>query len=151
MLLSELRNILQTLQEVAFILPDGTRVPAHFHLTEIGQLDKRFMDCGGTIRRESIISMQLWTSLDIWHRLDAQKTIRIIDTAIHQLALGDHSVEVEYQGETIQKFNLDFDHDVFRLQPINTACLAADACGIPTLSEVKEKVSSCCAPGSGCC
>jgi len=151
MLLSEFKNILQASNELTFALPNGTTVPAHFHVTEIGQMDKRFMDCGGTIRNESIISMQLWTSVDVWHRLDPQKTVRIIEAAVEQLQLGDHTIEVEYQGETIQKFHLAFDNDMFRLKPINTACLASDACGVPTFAEIKEKVSSCCAPGSGCC
>ena len=32
-----------------FILPDGDVVPAHFHITEVGHVAKRFIDCGGTL------------------------------------------------------------------------------------------------------
>jgi hypothetical protein len=151
MKLSEFKNHLATVDQLAFILPDGNAVPAHFHLTEIGQIDKRFMDCGGTVRSEMAISMQLWTSVDLWHRLDAVKTLRIIDQAIATLDLGDHPIEVEYQGSTVQKFHLAFRQGVFHLTAVQTACLASDACGIPTLQEVKTKAQSCCAPGSGCC
>lgn len=151
MKLSEFKNHLAAVDQLAFVLPDGSAVPAHFHVTEIGQVEKRFMDCGGTIRSEKAISIQLWTSVDVWHRLDAVKTLRIIDQAIGALELGDHSIEVEYQGTTVEKYQLAFRQGVFHLIALQTACLASDACGIPTLQEIQTKAPSCCAPGSGCC
>jgi hypothetical protein len=151
MKLSEFKKHLIEVDALHFVLPNGTQVPAHFHLTEIGQLDKRFIDCGGTMRTEQTISMQLWTSVDVWHRLEAAKAIRIIDMAIDQLMLGDHPIEVEYQGESIQKFNLEFAAGVFHLVNTNTACLASDACGIPAVKHAVETVKSCCTPGGGCC
>ena len=30
-----------------FILPDGDQIPAHYHITEVGHVTKRFIDCGG--------------------------------------------------------------------------------------------------------
>ena len=35
---------------LAFALPDGGFVPAHFHITEVGHVEKNFIDCGGTVR-----------------------------------------------------------------------------------------------------
>lgn len=151
MLLSEFKTHLSTIDQLTFVLPDGPLVPAHFHLTEIGEIDKRFMDCGGTVRTERAICLQLWSSVDVWHRLDGQKALRIVDMSIDALLLGDHPVEVEYQGTTIQKFHLAFRQGVFHLVPMQTACLAADACGVPSVKEIQSKVQSCCAPGSGCC
>ena len=51
MKLSELKSILDEIETVEFELPDGNLIPQHFHVTEIGQVDKRFMDC--RIKRDS--------------------------------------------------------------------------------------------------
>jgi len=32
---------------VIFVLPDGDVIPAHYHVTEVGHVTKRFVDCGG--------------------------------------------------------------------------------------------------------
>ena len=47
MKLSEIKQHLQNLKTIAFQLPNGDLVPAHFHVTEVGQISKRFIDCGG--------------------------------------------------------------------------------------------------------
>lgn len=46
MTLAETKALLPTLDALAFKLENGMPVPAHFHLTEIGVVDKRFVDCG---------------------------------------------------------------------------------------------------------
>jgi hypothetical protein len=85
MLLSEFTKHLETLSEVNFQKPDGTEVPKHFHITEVGQINKKFIDCGGTIRNENVISMQLWESIDFWHRLEPSKLISIIKLSQEKL------------------------------------------------------------------
>ncbi len=151
MKLSDFKNHLQTVTEVTFLKPEGTPIPKHFHITEVGQIDKKFIDCGGTVRSESQVSMQLWESIDVWHRLVPEKLTTIIDLSKKKLDIGDHEVEIEYQGETIGKFGIEFENGVFRLTTKSTACLASDSCGIPALSLVTQKISSCCTPGGGCC
>ena len=42
MKLSALKIILQELNQVEFILPNGDKVPEHFHVTEIGKIEKTF-------------------------------------------------------------------------------------------------------------
>lgn len=155
MKLSEVQSALVGLNEVRFELPNGDRVPEHFHVTEVGQIDKYFMDCGGTVRKESVINFQLFTATDYDHRLSAQKLSSIISLSQKQLSLADLEVEVEFQGTTIEKYHLAFERGAFRLVPTKTDCLAKDACGIPTETEA-QKVStvaaaSVCTPGSGCC
>ena len=54
MKLSEIKNQLATLDAVTFLLPNGTMVPQHFHVTEVGQITKDFIDCGGKIRHENV-------------------------------------------------------------------------------------------------
>ena len=64
MLLSELSHLLSDLSEIVFIATDGSVVPAHFHITEVGRVDRYFIDCGGAKRTQTKINLQLCTALD---------------------------------------------------------------------------------------
>ena len=153
MKLSEFKNQLSGLREIAFELPDGSLVPAHFHVTEVGKVSKHFIDCGGTLREEMKISFQLWEENDYNHRLHPDKLVHIIDLATKKLNLPDAQIEVEYQGESINKYELDFNGNNFLLVNTQTACLAKDACGLPE-KKPKLKLSelqNSCNPASGCC
>src|SRR5690606_9114147 len=55
MKLSEIKEILPALENVEFQLENGTFVPEHFHVTEVGQIIKNFIDCGGVIRKEKAV------------------------------------------------------------------------------------------------
>ena len=154
MKLSEIKNILTNLQELHFVLENGEQVPDHFHVTEIGQINKRFIDCGGVMRDEKAINFQLWFSTDNDHRLEAEKLKKIIALSEEKLGLEDVEIEVEYQQSTIGKFGLEFNGSEFVLTAKTTACLAQDACGIPQEKprvKLSELQSSSCVPGSGCC
>lgn len=156
MKLSELKTILKDYKSVKFQLPNGKMVPNHFHVTEVGNIQKHFIDCGGTIRKESVINFQLFTATDYDHRLSAQKLRSIIELSEEKLDLEDFEIEVEYQGDTIGKYGLEFQNGVFQLTSTQTDCLAKDKCGIPQekprirLSTLQAQESGC-TPGSGCC
>ena len=157
MLLSEIKSKLPALSQLTFLLPDGSSVPAHFHITEVGQVNKKFIDCGGTVREEKVINFQLWEAGDYDHRLGAKKLLDIIELSERVLDLENLEVEVEYQGDTIGKYGLDFNGEAFVLTRKLTDCLAMDKCGIPAqkpkirLSEWQASQASCCTPNSGCC
>ncbi len=156
MKLSEVKEKLNSVSEVSFVLPNGAHVPAHFHVTEVGEITKHFIDCGGTVRIEKVINFQLWEANDFDHRLAPQKLLNIIQLSEKVLNIGDYEVEVEYQTETIGKFNIDFNGSNFLLVNKQTNCLAQDKCGIPTEKlkvNLKDltKTESCCTPGGGCC
>ena len=53
------------------MLPDGDFVPAHFHVTEVGRVQKDFIDCGGTVRSATACVLQVWVADDTAHRLGA--------------------------------------------------------------------------------
>jgi len=156
MKLSQIKNILKTIEGVNFNLPDGTMVPEHFHVTEVGLITKKFIDCGGTVRKESVVNFQLWDANDFEHRLKPQKLVNIIELSEKVLGIGDFEIEVEYQSTTIGKYDLDFNGKYFVLLNKKTACLAQDQCGIPA-EKHKVKLSdmnnepSCCNPGGSCC
>lgn len=154
MKLSELKQYLKTVDFLQFKLWDGSIVPKHFHVTEIGWVDKQFIDCGGTIRREEKINFQLWYSDDQDHRLAPEKLVHIIELSEKTLELKDAEIEVEYQSNTISKYDLVFEGEAFVLMPTQTDCLAKDHCGIDIQKpkvKLTELQSSCCEPGSGCC
>ncbi|UQD56667.1 DUF6428 family protein [Flavobacterium sp. K5-23] len=156
MKLSEIKTQLATLDTVAFILPNGTYVPEHFHVTEIGFITKNFIDCGGKVRNETVVNFQLWDANDFEHRLKPRKLLDIIALSEKVLGIEDFEIEVEYQAETIGKYDLDFNGKDFILVNKQTACLALDQCAIPTekqkinLVEVSSQTNSC-TPGGGCC
>ncbi|HLN96071.1 MAG TPA: DUF6428 family protein, partial [Flavobacterium sp.] len=86
MKLSEIKKHLATAEFVNFMLPDGTFVPEHFHITEVGAVTKHFIDCGGTVRKENVVNFQLWNADDYDHRLKPQKMLNII--ALSEKVLG---------------------------------------------------------------
>lgn len=156
MKLSEIKEVLSQTEEIRFQLPNGSYVPNHFHVTEVGSIQKHFIDCGGTIRLESVINFQLYTASDYDHRLSAQKLKSIIELSEEKLGLGNQEIEVEYQAETIGKYGLEFNGKDFLLTTKQTDCLAKDNCGIPTkekksLSSLTVEASACCGPDSNCC
>ncbi len=151
MKLQEFKNLLNEVSEVNFKLENGEDVSKHFHITEVGQINKKFIDCGGTIRNEQKVNFQLWQSVDVWHRLEPKTLLKIIELSEEKVGVKNHEIEIEYQSETIGKYGIDFDGKNFILTSQSTACLASDKCGIPTIKQIKEKAQECCTPGGGCC
>ena len=155
MKLSEVKEALAGINELTFRLEDGTQVPAHFHVTEVGSVKRHFIDCGGTVRKDEAVNFQLWSANDHDHRLAATKLLDIILLSEKKLGLTNSDVEVEYQTNTIGTYGLEFDGEVFVLTSTQTDCLAKENCGI---TEKMESViagqlgqTSCCTPGGGCC
>lgn len=151
MTLYQIKEHLSTLKEIGFKLPNGDLVPAHFHVTEVGKVVKDFIDCGGTVRHEAVANFQLWNADDYNHRLHPEKLVSIIELSEKTLGLGDLPIEVEYQGETIGKYQLGFDGTYFILENKQTDCLAKDKCAIPEKDTMIPIANNTCAPGSGCC
>lgn len=154
MKLQEVKNQLKNIETLNFKLEDGTFVPGHFHVTEVGKITKNFIDCGGTVRTEEVVNFQLWSADDYDHRLHPEKLISIIELSEKVLGIGNNEVEVEYQAETIGKFGLEFDGKNFLLTSKQTDCLAKDNCGIPAekpKAKISELQGNSCTPGGGCC
>ncbi len=151
----ELVQHLSVKQQVQFQLEDGTPVPDHFHVTEMGLVLKNYVDCGGKMRNERSATFQLWVAGDTDHRMTSQKFLGIIAIADGLYGIQDLEVQVEYQQDTIGVFDLNYNGENFILESKQTACLAEDACGIPaskqkiSLSELGN--SNQCTPGGGCC
>lgn len=157
MKLSEIKKHLSTAEAVNFELEDGTKVPEHFHVTEVGIVTKQFIDCGGTVRNEKVANFQLWDADDFEHRLKPGKLLSIIGLSEKVLGMEDLEIEVEYQSHTIGKYDLAFNGKDFVLIAKQTNCLAPDKCGVPTekpklnLIQLQPENQNACTPGGGCC
>lgn len=154
MTIEQIKTHLKASETISFKLPNGSLVPSHFHVTEVGKITKDFIDCGGTLRKEQVANFQFWEANDYDHRLHPEKLIKIIELAQAKLGIEDLEIEVEYQGDTIGKYGIDFDGQQFLLTSKKTTCLAMDKCGVPaesTMTNLAESGSSCCGPDSSCC
>src|SRR5690625_4963665 len=155
MKLSEIKNKLNKLDKIAFQLPNGEIVPNHFHVTEVGKITKHFIDCGGTVRNEEVVNFQLWNANDYDHRLHPEKLLSIIELSERVLGIKDLEIEVEYQGDTIGKFGLDFDGKKFLLNTKHNVSYSNIQCGTTshmiTINISEFNNGSSCTPGSGCC
>lgn len=155
MTLSEIKDHLSKSETIAFELPDGSLVPSHFHVTEVGRVTKDFIDCGGKRRKEEVANFQLWEENDYDHRLHPEKLVHIIELSEKTLEMGDLPIEVEYQGTTIGKYDLEHNGKNFVLTSKQTACLAKEECGVPVKKEMVDisnmATSNSCTPGGGCC
>lgn len=131
------------------MLPDGDFVPAHFHVTEVGRVQKDFVDCGGTIRSATSCVLLVWVAGDTDHRLDTSKLARILDLAAPLLKATDLPVEVEYEDGRVSQFPVSAAEVtpagvLLHLGSKHTACLAPDRCGV-------EATGQSCCPTPGCC
>lgn len=77
------------------MLPGRGFVPEHYHITEVGRLQKDFIDCGGTTRSLAACLLQIWVADDEDHRLQTTKLAQIMEVALPVLKNDDLPVEVE--------------------------------------------------------
>ena len=153
MLITAFKQTLRELDTLKFQLPNGEFVPAHFHITEVGNITRNFIDCGGVQRQENKLNLQLWVASDTDHRLKPTNLLNILQLAEKQLGNSNLEVEVEYQQSTIGRYKLAFNGAVFQLINTQTACLAPNQCGIPQ-EKPRVRVTAnglSCNPDSDCC
>lgn len=157
MYLSEFNQLLSTIKHLSVLKPNGQPIPPHFHITEMGLVQKNFIDCGNTIRSEKWVSFQIWLANDTEHRLEPAKLQKIIAKSTSLFGMDDHPIEIEFQGETIGKYDLAFTNGHFQLIPKQTQCLAQDHCGIPqektrkSLAELTKSSSASIQVNNNCC
>jgi Family of unknown function (DUF6428) len=157
MKISEFKTYLNNLDSVNFKLPNGILVPLHFHITEVGRISKHFIDCGGDVHEEKYANLQIWVADDYDHRVEPRTVISILELSKKVLNDEDLDIEVEYQTDTIGKYDLGFENNAFQLVAKETDCLAKIKCNIPfskpkiRFSELGVVSQNSCTPGGGCC
>lgn len=141
---------------VTFATPDGERVPAHFHITEVGHLTKTFLDCGGKRHATGSCLLQVWVADDTDHRLQASKLAGIFDRADGLLPDMELPVEIEAEAPVLTQLPLTRCEVgdaalLFHTERKHTDCMAKDIC-LPDFSlPALPGQQGTCAPGSGCC
>ncbi|HSI86782.1 MAG: DUF6428 family protein [Candidatus Methylacidiphilales bacterium] len=173
MKLSEFNSLLNAHPdaELRFVLPGGESVAVHSHVTEIGRVEKLFIDCGGKPHRTVTCQIQVWEYLDTDHRLTPGVLARIFDKAAPIFGGEDVPMEVEFEQGVISQYPVKssvFEDGklAFELETKHTACLAMDRCGLAPGEESAEgsgccggddaeeeeaEATSCCSSKSGCC
>jgi hypothetical protein len=143
-----------------FILPDGDTIPAHFHVTEVGHVAKRFIDCGGTIHDTTdTCVLQTYVADDVDHRLSGKVFAKILDLGEAVLPHGDLNVEVEYDCCVVSQYPIanaqpNGEYLDFKLGSKQTDCLAKEKCGIGDAGcgpGVDTNATAASAPTASCC
>ena len=115
---------------------DGDTLPLHFHITEVGKVHKKFIDCGGTLRELTTCVLQIWVANDLDHRLKSGKVSKILQLAQTSLDLSDDlEVEIEYETNAVSLYPLtsigfSMTGLCLNLGSKHTACLAPERCGV---------------------
>lgn len=153
MTVAALKRVLSAAPELPLTVlwPDGDPIEAHFHITEVGRVQKDFIDCGGTIRRTVTCLLQTWVGEDEEHRLTAGKLLKAFEHAAPVLGGEDLPVELEYEACNVIQFTVaavdrEAQRLVVRLGAKHTDCLAKELCGV---ASEKTPAGGCC--GSGGC
>ena len=128
-----------------FMLPDGSFVPAHYHITEVGRVQKDFVDCGGTVRRLVTCLLQTWVGDDVDHRITGGKLLKAFAHAAPVLGNEDLPVELEYETCNVVQLVVasakrEEDRLVLQLGSKHTDCLAKELC----LPSARGTAQGCC-------
>lgn len=123
---------------------DGEPIEPHFHVTEVGRVQKDFVDCGGTVRRLVTCLLQTWVGDDLDHRITAGKLLKAFEHAAPVLGAEDLPVELEYETCNVVQLVVasvkqESDRLVLQLGSKHTDCLAKELCVPSTAGK------------SGCC
>ena len=154
MKLHELKSLLTAHPNKQFRLqlPDESQIPVSFHVTEVGQINKAFIDCGGKVHSTQTCQLQVWLGPDEDHRLSTSKLASILQLASGIVPNDDIDVEVEYEGTLISQYpvleySLSDEAVTLHLTTKHTDCLAKELCLLP----MSATESSCGCGPSGCC
>ena len=159
MQLSELKKTLakNSSRNIRFVLPTGTKIPPHAHVTEVARIDKKYIDCGGTRRTDTVCRLQTWFQDDTDHRLTAGKLSTILEKSASFFDKEDPEVDVEHEAPfishfPIEKIEANGDTLIVHLGVKHTACLAEDRCVPPNLYKpYQSKILPKTIAKKGCC
>lgn len=160
MKLSQFTDLLRTHPDKPFhlVLPGANTVPVSFHITEVGHVTKKFIDCGGKVHAVQTCQLQAWLGTDSDHRLLAGKMAGALGVAGTKgiLPAGeDLDVEFEYEDKTISQYpvagyTVTDEAVVLTLASKHTDCLAKESCPPSLLLALGAAPAVCCGPSCDC-
>ena len=159
MKISHFTSLLEAHSEKPFhlVLPGENVVPVSFHITEVGHVTKKFIDCGGKLHTAQSCQLQAWLGDDTDHRLYAGKMAGVLNLARAKGVLPegeDLDVEIEYEDTAISQYTvagyaITDSAVVLSLGAKHTDCLAKEYC-LPSLPMAVGEAAGC-GCGPGCC
>ena len=140
------------------VLPGESVVPHSFHITEVGHVTKRSIDCGGKLHTVQSCQLQTWLGTDTDHRLYAGKMAGVLGLARAKGVLPDGEdldVEIEYEDTAISQYTVTGyavtnSAVVLNLAGKHTDCPAKEACVPNALLMATGGVAGCVC-GPSCC
>ncbi len=160
MKISQFEDLLKSHPQKSFhlVLPGESVVPVSFHITEVGHVAKKFIDCGGRLHTVQACQLQAWLGPDTDHRLYAGKMAGVLNLARARGVLPDGEdldVEIEYEDTAISQYTVaDYavteSAVVLSLAGKHTDCLAKESC-LPTPLTMAAGEPAGCGCGPGCC
>ncbi len=162
MTLSDFKTLLQDNRDKGFrlVLPDHNAVPISFHITEVAYAQKKFIDCGGTMRDTQTCQLQAWGGPDEDHRIAAGKMADVLGRAGKFLPDHDLDLEIEYETSAISQYpvahaDISGEFVTLHLTTKHTACLAPELCIAPAPKAgtiaLELSTNACGCGPSGCC
>ena len=114
-----------------FVLPDGEYIPSHAHVTEVGHVVRKFIDCGGMTGKDEKIVLQTHVGDDIDHRLRSDRFSKILKFGARVLPDADLDVDVEYDCCVVAQYPIaaarrEGEHLNLILQRGRTQCRARE-------------------------
>ena len=147
MTLREFKALLEANRNKQFLiqLPNQNQVPVSFHITEVGQVSKTFIDCGGKVHSVQTCQLQAWVGDDTDHRIETGKMADILKLAKSIVPNDEIDLEIEYEDTTISQYPVEDytvtdDAVVLNLTTKHTDCLAKEVCLVPS----SDGASCCC-------
>jgi hypothetical protein len=151
MKLSDLRAILEKHPNTLprFVLPDGDSIPAHAHVTEVGHVAKKFIDCGGVTGKSETVLLQTHVGRDTDHRLKSGRFAKILKLGERVLPHDQLEVEVEYDCCVVAQYPITEvkragEHLDVILGKRQTQCLAQER-------QKAADADACCGTAAACC
>lgn len=135
-------------KSISFTLPNGEAIPASFHITDVGVINKHLIDCGGQTRTEEQVHLQLWIGKDYDHHVTTDIANRILNKShsvigkIKNPKVAEVLVEYQLDWHAIPIFSLFTVSEIqasdtelsISLSTTQTTCLAAERsnseCGV---------------------
>lgn len=133
-----------------FVLPNGDSIPPHAHVTEVGHVAKKFIDCGGVTGNSETVLLQTHIGTDTEHRLKSDRFNKILELGERVIPHEQLEVEVEYDCCVVAQYpvlevNVAGPHLNLILGKRRTQCLAQER------RKTTEPADACCGTATACC
>jgi hypothetical protein len=132
-----------------FVLPDGSMIPTHAHITEVGHVIRKFIDCGGETGKEEKVLLQTHVGCDTEHRLRSDRFAKILQLGERVLPDDQLDVEVEYNCCVVAQYpiaeaRVEDEHLDLLLSRGRTQCRARER-------RERPGNEACCGTTAACC